>query len=125
MSNQVKISRPRLRVVVERDAELVEYVVQTDNRDAVQFDLMRTRKGWPDAEHAPMIWMTSCAYTALKRSGELADGVTVDAFLSTVCVDVEAVDNNGAPLKLHGDQDDDSEPTDADAVPSLSAAATG
>lgn len=95
-----KISRPKVRVVVERDGgELVQYDVQTDNRDAVRFDLTRARKGWPDGETAPMLWLAYCAWSALRRSGELDKAVDADRFLADVCVDVAVLDDEtGEPI---------------------------
>lgn len=107
-----KISRPILRMVIEQDGQLLEYTVQTDNRDAVAFDVMRPRMRWPDAEAAPMLWMTVCGWSALRRSGQLA-GVAVDKFLTDVCVDVEAVDEDGNPIKM---REPGEPPTEAEAA---------
>jgi hypothetical protein len=99
MTEQPKIKRPRLRLVVERGDDLVEYQVQTDNRDAVRFDIMRARLRWPDGEQAPMLWLGACGWSALKRSKDpIVEGVSVEKFVEDLLVDVEAIDENGEPL---------------------------
>lgn len=96
-----KINRPRLRVVLEQTGtdELVQVDVQTDNRDAIRFDLLASRKGWPGADAAPLLWMTVQAWSALKRSkAEPWASMKVEDFMETACLDVEAIDEHGQPI---------------------------
>lgn len=93
----VTLTQPRCRVVLEDDAgELTEYVVQTSNRDAVRFDITRGRKGWPAVNDAPMLWMTFCAWSAMSRGKDT--GLKLDEFLDA-CVEVQAIDADGNPIK--------------------------
>lgn len=110
MSDEIKISRPRVRVVLEAgDGQLVQVDVQTDNRDAVRFDVMRSRKNWPGGDTAPMLWMTVQAWSALKRSNDAQLAATfadqlkdVDKFFDA-CVDVVPIDADGNVIKQGGD----------------------
>lgn len=91
-----KIPQPRLRVQLENaDGTVAEYDVQTDNRDAVRFDLTRVRLGWPDGQSAPVLWMTFQAWSALKRSG--IDVGKVDAFMDR-CLSVQPLNDDGEDL---------------------------
>ena len=69
-----KFLTPKLRVQLESPGtdELTEYIVQTDNRDMVAFDLTRSRKGWPSMDEANMFWMTFLAHHALSKRGGVA-----------------------------------------------------
>jgi len=89
-----KLTMPKLRVLVDDSptGELTEYTVQTDNRDAVRFDVMRPRKSWPGSQEAPMLWMTILAWSAIKRSGGTAD--TVEDYLDKI-VQIEPIDEDG------------------------------
>lgn len=98
-NHTIVIHRPILRVVVEGPAgDLVEYTVQTDNRDAVRFDVLRAQRNWPGGDSAPMLWLTVQAWSALRRAkvGPVSE-LKVEAFLEA-CVDVEAVDEQGNPV---------------------------
>jgi len=90
---------PQVIVTLEQDGtdEYVEYTVQTDNRDAVRWDLIRARKKWPVGQDAPMLWMTVLAWSALKRSGLTT--LDIDAFTDT-CVQVRSADQDGNPKEL-------------------------
>lgn len=96
-----KISKPILRVTLEdptADGQLVEYTVQTDNRDAVRFDIMRARQNWPGGDVAPMLWMTVQAWSAMRRSKvEPFASMKAEAFFD-VCVDLVPVDEDGNPI---------------------------
>lgn len=82
-----KLVSPVVTIQLEQESseDLLEYEVQTDNRDAVQWDLLRGRKGWPAAQDAPVLWLTVLAWHALTRSKETK--LSVDEFLK-VCVAV-------------------------------------
>lgn len=88
---------PRVKVAVEQGDDIAEYVVQTDNRDAVRFDLLRARRNWPTGSDAPILFLTVVAYLALKRSGaQVPDDL--DAALDLI-VSVEPVDADGNPSR--------------------------
>lgn len=108
--SDVKISKPRLRVLVAPAAagypandagELVAIDVQTDNRDAVRFDLLRRVKRWPALDEAPMLWYTVLAWSAIKRA-ELAPlcELSPEKFIDDVCLDVIPIDEQGRPVKV-------------------------
>lgn len=99
MTEQPKISKPILKCLLEQpddpDAPLTEITVQTDNRDAVRFDVMRARMNWPGGDVAPMLWMTVQAWSALKRSKATPwSTLKVDQFFDC-CVDLTPVDADG------------------------------
>ena len=103
MTKEIKLNAPRLRVIVEEGDELKQYDVQTDNRDALRFDLIRGRKGWPAMSDAPMLWMSCLAWHALKRSGVTSDDV--EDYLDKI-VQLTTIDDDGEPVK--GDDDSQS-----------------
>lgn len=100
--SDVRLSKPRLRVIVEGDLdELVAIDIQTDNRDAVRFDLMRRLKKWPDLQEAPMLWYTVLAWSALKRAKQTPWGeFKVEEWLDDVCLDVIPIDEAGNEIKI-------------------------
>lgn len=89
---------PKVRILLEQEGtdELLEYVVQTDNRDAVRWDLLRAKKQWPKGVDAPMLWMTVLAWNALRRSGITVPD-NIEPFLDK-CVQVSAADKDGNPV---------------------------
>lgn len=99
MAETPTLSAPRVRVLVETDpaAPLTEYTVQTDNRDAVRYDLMRARLGWPSGSDAPMLWLSVLAWSALKRSGATTEDATV--YLDKI-VEIQPVDADGAAVAV-------------------------
>lgn len=72
MTEPVKLSAPRIRVVLDTGGQLTEYEVQTDNRDAVRWDMTRGREQWPAMTDAPMLWSTFMAWSAMNRAGDFA-----------------------------------------------------
>lgn len=87
------VMAPRVLVTLENTTgDNTEYVVQTDNRDMVRWDIMRNRKGWPDAESAAFLFLSVLAWSALERTGETA--LKVDEFLA-VAADVAPADEDG------------------------------
>lgn len=60
------IARMKMRVIL--DDETV-HDVTADNRDAVRFDMVRARLGWPPMKESPMLWATFMAWSALARAG--------------------------------------------------------
>ena len=89
---------PRVLVTIERsDGTLAELTVQTDNRDAVRFDLLRARKGWPPMADAPLLFMTSLAWLAIRRSDASILPDDAEKALDMI-VDVTPVDADGNPV---------------------------
>jgi hypothetical protein len=94
----IALKSPRVVVALETPTpgEYLEYTVQTDNRDAVQWDFVRARKAWPQGKDAPLLWMTFLAWNALRRSG----APVTDSFdtFANECVAVQPVDEDGNDL---------------------------
>lgn len=78
MAEPVKLTAPRIRVVLDAagDGTLTEYEVQTDNRDAVRWDMTRGREHWPAMMDAPMLWATFMAWSAMNRAGDFTGTFT-------------------------------------------------
>lgn len=93
--SEPRIAAPRVAVVIDRGAELVEYTTQTDNRDAVRWDMTRGRKNWPTGEDAPVLWLTFIAWSALVRAGDFEGDF---AAFNDVTVSIRAIDIDGAPI---------------------------
>ena len=83
-----KLLAPVVVVTLEQDGsdDYLELTVQTDNRDAVQWDIVRARKEWPAGQDAPMLWMTFLAWSALHRTGQIKTE-KVEEFIAR-CVNV-------------------------------------
>lgn len=89
---------PRVLVTIERsDGTEAELTVQTDNRDAVRYDLMRARKGWPPMADAPVLFMTAVAWLAIRRSDASILPDDAEKALDMI-VDVTPVDEDGNPV---------------------------
>lgn len=114
------IQEPRVRVLIDVPGVdgLKQVDVQTDNRDRVRWDIIRGRKGWPEAKEAPSLWMTILAWNALRRSGEPVgdDPASNGGFLDQV-VGVYAIDENGELVKPHVAAGTNVDPTQQAAEP--------
>lgn len=67
-----QLTTPRIRVVLQDGAgELTEHEFQAINADMVAWDRERPRYGWPQADGAPILWVTFLAWKACKRTGIL------------------------------------------------------
>ena len=72
--------------------------LNTDNRDAVRWDLHRCRQNWPATADAPMLWLTFLAWSAAKRLGQTT--LTFDAWNdAAVNVQVEGQDDDLDPTQ--------------------------
>lgn len=94
-----QLASPRVIVIVEiaGSDDGTEYTVQTDNRDAVQWDLVRGRKNWPAGTDAPMLWMTFLAWHALIRTGVIT--TKLEDFMG-ICISVRPADKKGEPTPV-------------------------
>lgn len=92
------MKRQTLSVTLEQPGtdDLLEFIVQTDNRDMVRWDLSRNRYGWPAVGDAPVLWATVTSYYALIRSGKIK-GMTVEEFIDRA-IDVRYVKPDGTTL---------------------------
>ena len=89
---------PRVLVTIEQsDGTEVELTVQTDNCDAVRFDLMRARKNWPTMHDAPVLFMTVIAWLAIRRSDASLLPSEAENALDRI-IDVTPVDEDGNPV---------------------------
>lgn len=87
MSEEIRVSSPRLRVVME-DASTWE--VQTYNPDLISWDRTRAKHGWPTMDKAPFLWMTFLAWAASRREGRVPRETTWEVFEKT-CLEVGTV----------------------------------
>lgn len=110
MANKLQRS-PRVRVLLELPDtdQLAEVTVQTDNRDMVRWDRARAAKKWPTVQDAPILWMTFCAWAAIRRLGHDVHTGDYDSFEGR-CVEVLSVDENGEPTTARG-TDEEVDPT--------------
>jgi len=76
----VKLSTPRLRVLLADESELV---IQCTNADLVRFDLTRSRQKWPGPTDAPFLWLTFIAWAGLRRAASIPESLTYEAFADT------------------------------------------
>ncbi|PCE13987.1 hypothetical protein AUC47_04890 [Microbacterium sp. SZ1] len=103
------LKTPIVSVIIEQDDKLVEYVVQTDNRDAVAWDMHRNRVNWPAGTDAPMLWMTYLAWCAMRRDTSTpAAKLTFDQFNDAV---------RGISSAKPADEQEPVDPTHAGAEP--------
>lgn len=95
----MKFITPKLSVQLENPGsdEITEYVVQTDNRDMVAFDLTRSRKGWPSMDEGNMFWMNFLAHHALSKRGGVQ--ISFDDFLARA-INVVPVDEEGEEVAI-------------------------
>lgn len=96
-----QLAFPRVRVRIERPGsdDIVEVIVQTDNRDAVRFDLLRARKSFPGMSDAPLLWATVLAWSAVMRSDRSLLPEDVEKALDVI-VEVQPVDEDGDPVEM-------------------------
>jgi hypothetical protein len=108
----VKLSMPVVKVVMEEKVngvdELVEYTIQSDNRDMCQWDVVRGRKGWPSMSEAPVLYMTFLAWHAMYRTG--ATKLMYEEF-AKITVQVLPVDKSGEELSVESIEDAQVNPT--------------
>lgn len=71
------------------DGEVLE--LTSANPDLVRFDITRNKHKWPDAEAAPILWMTFIAWAAARRTGVYTD--TWDKWSNEDCLELEVGDD--------------------------------
>lgn len=110
--SDIRLSQPVVAVVLERDGQLVELEVQTDNRDSIQWDVTRGKRSWPTGPEAPMLWLSFLAWHALRRTGGTSS--TLDQFLGEA-LQVRTVkrDGSGEPAELEDELADPTLPAPA------------
>lgn len=105
---------PRLQVHIEQPGtdDVLECIVQTDNRDAIQWDITRNRKNWPATADAPMLWASFMAWHAMRRTGaEELRGLDLDGFLG-VCIEVRPIrESTGEAVPMSEAKPEDYSPT--------------
>jgi hypothetical protein len=92
MTDTPNLTSPRLRMVM---ADGAVHEVQTLNPDLVRFDITRSKHGWPEGQAAPFLWLTFIGWAALRREHTIPDDVTWEAFQGGLCIDVEALADEG------------------------------
>lgn len=99
----VQLSTPRVRVLIEQpdQDEYLQIDVQTDNRDMVQWDATRPRRGWAMGSESPVLWMTFLAWHAIRRTGGVPGYQVPESFdeFSQVCVATIPIDAQGEPVR--------------------------
>lgn len=82
-----RLTQHVLEVILKDAPEPVR--VTTSNPDLVAWDMTRTKHGWPQADEAPMLWMTFLAWRALKRTGQTTS--RWEDFHADLCLDIGMV----------------------------------
>jgi len=80
-----RLTIPRIEVTL---ADGSTYEVQAMNPDLIRWDRQAAKAGWPPATTAPFLWMTYIAWSASKRSGDIAPDVTWERFGDELCIQV-------------------------------------
>ena len=92
------LTAPVFDVILDNhDGTYLEAKVQTDNRDAIRWDLTRGKRGWPDIQAAPFLWGTFMAWSALGRAGDITE--TFDDFQER-CLQASAKHDEVDPTQL-------------------------
>jgi|SRR5262245_25442401 len=81
----IALETPSLKVVLEDGRALT---VQATNPDYIRWDRTAAKHGWPTLRQAPFMWMTFLAWSALRRTGQIADAVTWEEFSDRMCLQV-------------------------------------
>lgn len=103
----VRLSTPRLRVILADDSVLE---VQVTNADLVRWDMTRQKQRWPtDVREAPFLWLTFVAWCALRRTSSIPQETTWESFSETTQEVSDLSESEGT--------DDDTRPTQPGAEP--------
>jgi hypothetical protein len=96
VADSVKLTTPRLRIVLDDGAE---HTVQTLNIDLLTFDRERARRGWPNAQDAPIVWLNYLAFSALRRESAIPTELTLAEF-ERKALEVSAIGDDEVPPTL-------------------------
>lgn len=113
---------PIVTVTLETEGDQHRQItVQTDNRNQVQFDMLRARRGYPAQSDAPVLWLTVIAWHALTLAGELPPNTEFETF-NRRCLEVFLSDEEGNPLtrdELKARMGVQADPTQPDREPGI------
>jgi hypothetical protein len=59
------------------------------NPDYLRFDRTAAKHNWPKAAEAPFLWQTFLAWSAFRRTGQIAESVTWEEFSDHLAEQVE------------------------------------
>src|SRR5215471_16219668 len=97
MADPIVLETPTLTVVLDDGRTLS---VQATNPDYIRWDRTAAKHGWPTLRNAPFLWMTFLAWSALRRTGQIAEAVTWEDFSDRMCLQVSSAGE--APQTLNG-----------------------
>lgn len=87
----------KLRIDVELSDGTMYEDLAISNRCLVDFDFERNQMKWPDAQHAPFLWLTYLAWRQLTYNGDLDKAMKFREFREDVCADIDRKDTAAAP----------------------------
>ena len=70
MADTVRLAIPRLEVTMDDGST---FDVQALNPDLLRYDRTAAKHGWPSPTDAPFLWLTFLAWSAGRRTGDVAD----------------------------------------------------
>jgi hypothetical protein len=88
----VKLSTPRLGVILDEDADEV-LEVQTTNADLILAERTGRRHKWGPISESPITYQTFLAWAALRRRGMIPESVTYETFEQTTA-SVSSIDDD-------------------------------
>lgn len=75
--------------------------------DMARYDVIRPRKQWPRRDEAEVLFMSALCWIALRRTGQIESGETVEQFIDHVeAIDVDAEDDADPNDAAAADSDD-------------------
>lgn len=83
-----KLSATQMTVTLA-DGSTLE--LEPQNPDRVRFDMTRSKHKWPDAESAPILWLTFVAWACARRTGAYAG--TWDDWSERDALDIDVADD--------------------------------
>lgn len=100
-----RIPTPRLWVWLDEDSP--PELVQSTNVDMVEAERVARQHKWGSMSESPLLYLTFIAWSAMRRSGKLPDGMTFETFRSSTAAVQDADDDDDDP-------DGDGSPTPPD-----------
>jgi hypothetical protein len=101
MSDTPELNTPRLHVVMEDGAA---FDVQARNKDLVLWDRESVKRGWPEAQRAPFVWMNFLAWRCLLREQLIPPDMALGAF-EDACLEVSSEKGAAVDPSLPGATD--------------------